>query len=150
MAKDKAFVSLLLLLNYFQGIGAQGECKCNLSENVLHCDSGFVHQMPQDILAHCPQLIDQLESIQGLNLQDQEVTQLSSGAFAKFPNLVAVQMSYSKIKTIEYGAFDNLNQLSSILLSHNEIETLPDGVFDGTSLKWLDLSYNPVTNYTTR
>jgi len=142
-------VILVFLLGY-QAIGAysSSECRCSLSEKILRCDRRSVRQIPDDILINCPHLPK--ETVEGFDLQDQEVTRLSANAFANFPSLVSIQLSFNQIKTIESGAFDGLDQLTSIFLSHNQIETLQDGVFDGPSLKKLDLSYNPVANYTTR
>lgn len=75
-------------------------------------------------------LLRRLEnSVQELNLDHNELTQIGEGDLGTFADLFVLDMSYNRISTIHYEAFARLTKLHTLDLSHNCIQHLSGLLF---------------------
>ena len=99
--------------------------------------AGFTGQR----FVHAP-LFDELTSLKGLDLEDNNMSFLPAGIFDELTSLISLNWA-TTIYPCSQGIFDKLTLLTSLALWKNDLSTLPDGIFDEqTSLTWLQLQDN--------
>lgn len=94
-------------------------------------------------------LLRRLEnSVQELNLDHNELTQIGEGDLATFTNLFVLDMSHNRISTIHYEAFDRLSKLHTLNLAHNCIQHLSGVLFNSLrSITSITLTTNLLTYF---
>ncbi|XP_059059561.1 toll-like receptor 3 [Achroia grisella] len=81
--------------------------------------------------------------IKYLNLKDNKIQKLVSGAFFKLYDLINLDLSYNLITNVQAGSFKDNNQLQCLNISHNSLTAITYGILRGlNSLQILDMSYN--------
>ena len=142
---------ILIIFHLFAISKVFGECPCNIRYGIVTCDRSFITHMPGDFFEFCPDIVNDPLAIKSLDLQQQHMVELLPDAFADFPNLNGIALSFNSLEIIHYGAFNGLDLLTTLLLDHNNISNVPDGLFDSLiNLKTLDLSHNLIQNMTTK
>ena len=110
------------------------------SSQVLTCNPGTITNFPEDVLSPCSL---RPSDILGIELSQQPLTTLESGAFIDFPNLQDLMLSVNNITTVAPDTFTGLTQLHNIFLKDNNITRLAKGTFDDlTSLRLIDVRGN--------
>lgn len=92
--------------------------------------------------------VSKLRRLQHLNLQHNNISELSSETLTGLNALRTLNLSYNHIDQIPSGLFSSSKELREILLQNNELYELPKGVFHQlTQLLVLDLSKNLLTSH---
>ena len=86
-----------------------------------------------------------LSNLKKLNLSNiYQINIFKSNTFNELINLIDLDLSNSRIKSIDLGAFDCLSKLEILNLANNNIQKMDEQHFKGLiSLKKLDVSNNP-------
>lgn len=94
-------------------------------------------------------LLRRLEnSVQELNLDHNELSQIGEGDLATFTNLFVLDMSHNRISSIHYEAFDRLSKLHTLNLAHNCIQHLSGVLFNSLrSITSITLTTNLLTYF---
>lgn len=94
-------------------------------------------------------LLRRLEnSVQELNLDHNELTQIGEGDLATFTNLFVLDMSHNRITTIHYEAFDRLTKLHTLKLDNNCIQHMSGLLFNSLrSITVMSLGTNLLTYF---
>jgi Leucine-rich repeat (LRR) protein len=80
-----------------------------------------------------------------LNIGSQTVNYFPIGIDKFFPDLQAIQVFNSKLKTIEKSDLKPFRHLKAVYLQYNEIEALEDNLFDNnTEIELIHLSRNKI------
>nr|XP_027218511.1 protein slit-like [Penaeus vannamei] len=110
--------------------------KCRCDEGIVDCrDRGLTH-----VPLHIP------EDTTELRLEQNQISEVPSRAFAPFRKLRRIDLSNNQITTIAGDAFQGLKSLASLVLYGNKITELAAGVFSGlTSLQLLLLNANRIS-----
>ncbi len=81
-----------------------------------------------------------------LNLQDNQISTIQSGAFTGLSNLQTLNLWNNQISIIQSGAFTGLSNLQKLILGHNQISTIHSEAFTGLSnLQILHLYINNIS-----
>ncbi|CRK86773.1 CLUMA_CG000605, isoform A [Clunio marinus] len=92
--------------------------------------------------------VSKLRRLQHLNLQHNNISELSSETLTGLNALRTFNLSYNHIDQIPNGLFSSSKELREIHLQSNELYELPKGVFHKlTQLLVLDLSKNLLTSH---
>ena len=92
--------------------------------------------------------VSKLRRLQHLNLQHNNISELSSATLTGLNALRTLNLSYNHIDQIPGGLFSSSKELREILLQNNELYELPKGVFHQLAqLLVLDLSKNLLTSH---
>lgn len=92
--------------------------------------------------------VSKLRRLQHLNLQHNNISELSSATLTGLNALRTLNLSYNHIDQIPSGLFSSSKELREILLQNNELYELPKGVFHQLAqLLVLDLSKNLLTSH---
>lgn len=92
--------------------------------------------------------ISRLRRLQHLNLQNNNITELSGEAFAGLSSLRTLNLSHNHLETLPEGLFAGSKELREIHLEHNDLYELPKGLFHRLEqLLVLDLSGNQLTSH---
>ncbi len=139
------FISLALLAAVSSSTSLS--CPCEVDNYLLlKCEKGTITNFPEDILDNCDLDTVDPEQIKAIELAEQPMKTIKTGAFRSFPNLVQLAFIYSDINHIEQEAFDGLTKVTSLYLKGNKLTTFEgSGLLQGLdSLKTLDLSDNDI------
>ncbi|XP_060654121.1 toll-like receptor 7 [Drosophila nasuta] len=91
--------------------------------------------------------ISRLRRLQHLNLQHNNISELSGEALAGLASLRIVNLSNNHLETLPEGLFAGSKELREIHLQHNELYELPKGLFHRLEqLLVVDLSGNQLTS----
>ncbi|XP_030387784.1 toll-like receptor 7 [Scaptodrosophila lebanonensis] len=91
--------------------------------------------------------ISRLRRLQHLNLQHNNISELSGEALAGLASLRIVNLSNNHLETLPEGLFAGSKELREIHLQHNELYELPRGLFHRLEqLLVVDLSGNQLTS----
>lgn len=91
--------------------------------------------------------ISRLRRLQHLNLQHNNISELSGEALAGLSSLRIVNLSNNHLETLPEGLFAGSKELREIHLQHNELYELPKGLFHRLEqLLVVDLSGNQLTS----
>ncbi|KAH8354891.1 hypothetical protein KR093_000621 [Drosophila rubida] len=91
--------------------------------------------------------ISRLRRLQHLNLQHNNISELSGEALAGLASLRIVDLSHNRLETLPEGLFAGSKELREIHLQHNELYELPRGLFHRLEqLLVVDLSGNQLTS----
>ncbi|XP_061400085.1 toll-like receptor 7 [Musca vetustissima] len=91
--------------------------------------------------------ISRLRRLQHLNLQNNNISELSGEALAGLSSLRIVNLSNNHLETLPEGLFAGSKELREIHLSNNELYELPKGLFHRLEqLLVVDLSGNQLTS----
>ncbi|XP_055372773.1 toll-like receptor 7 [Condylostylus longicornis] len=92
--------------------------------------------------------ISKLRRLQHLNLQYNNLTELSGESLAGLSSLRIVNLSHNHLETLPDGLFAGSKELREIHLQFNELYELPKGIFHRLEqLLILDLSSNQLTSH---
>ncbi|XP_045191888.2 slit homolog 3 protein-like [Mercenaria mercenaria] len=110
-------------------------CFCNKDKTSVNCEGKHLTSIPKNIPP----------SVVKLYLGYNQLTNISTGAFASFPKLERLQLERNKINVIQPHAFRNLSNLDQLDLRENKLITVGENAFsDMRSLKILYLITNPI------
>lgn len=84
-----------------------------------------------------------LESIERIDLSLNQITDIEPGAFDNLPTLSVLELGINGITTVP--SFDGTSNLVALFLAYNLFTNIDDAFPDLPHLKYLDLSYNPIT-----
>ncbi|XP_037951650.1 toll-like receptor 7 [Teleopsis dalmanni] len=91
--------------------------------------------------------ISRLRRLQHLNLQHNNISELSGEALAGLSSLRIVNLSFNHLETLPEGLFAGSKELREIHLQHNDLYELPKGLFHRLEqLLVVDLSGNQLTS----
>ncbi|XP_022246241.1 protein slit-like isoform X2 [Limulus polyphemus] len=108
---------------------------CTCFDGVVDCRDKQLKRIPDRIP----------ESATELRLEQNQITEITPGAFALYPRLRRIDLSSNQIGIIAGDAFHGLKHLTSLVLYGNKIADLPKGTFKGlTSLQLLLLNANKI------
>lgn len=116
----------------------------------IHLDWGTVQQLVfSSNRIRSYNLLRRLEnSVQELNLDHNELTQIGEGDLATFTNLFVLDMSHNRIATVHYEAFERLTKLHTLNLAHNCIQHLSGVLFHSLrSITSISLTTNLLTYF---
>ncbi|CAK1554457.1 unnamed protein product [Leptosia nina] len=98
----------------------------------------------EKLLSHLPATIPHRAT--EIRLENNEITEVSAGAFSSVKRVARIDLSNNKIAKIAGDAFNGLVHLTSLVLYGNKIKDLPSGIFHGlTSLQLLLLNSNEIS-----
>ncbi|CAH0559320.1 unnamed protein product [Brassicogethes aeneus] len=84
--------------------------------------------------------------IKEICLSNNDITELSDGAFSNLLNLTSVDLSYNSISNIRPSAFVNVMNIKRLNLKGNQLSSFKGEFFNtGTSLEFLDISDNQLS-----
>ena len=132
----------------FFGLGSTS-CPCELDDyKILTCQKGSITDFPDDILNNCGEDLFTPSEILAIDMVEQPIKILKTGAIRAFPNLIQLAFPYCQISHIEQEAFDGDSQLTGLYLRGNQLTSLEgQALLDGlASLEVLDLSENNLVN----
>ena len=118
---EVAKMKLQIVLLYTSLSFAASSCPCTFMAGSLSCNRGSIEFIPEDIYENCPDIAEESQNVEIIDLQDQPISELYSGSFESFPNLKQLGLSFNEIRLIHEGAFVGLNELLGIYLRHNQI-----------------------------
>lgn len=85
--------------------------------------------------------------LQQLNLEHNNLAEISGEALAGLPSLHIFNISYNELRTLPSGLFAGARDFQEIHLQHNKLMDLPRGIFHKLEqLLILDLSHNNLSN----
>ncbi|XP_044259557.1 protein slit isoform X2 [Tribolium madens] len=117
---------------------SEPECPhpCRCADGIVDCREKGLTKVPD----HLP------EGTTELRLEQNEIVEIPTKAFAAHKRLRRIDLSNNKISKIASDAFQGLKALTSLVLYGNKIKDLPAGVFQGlVSLQLLLLNANEIT-----
>lgn len=98
-----------------------------------------------DKISGCLEPDGALEKASYIQIINQSIPVLYSGAIRNLPNLVDAVLDNNGIIEINAGAFYNLPKLQLMRLENNNIEVLKNGVFNNLMIKELHLMNNSIS-----
>ena len=103
--------------------------------------------LESELRQNCASITDaDLASLQSLDWEYGELTELPPGSFAGLINLQSLHLGGNDLAELPLGAFDGLTNLQRLNLGGNDLTGLPSGAFDGlTNLQTLILGGNDLT-----
>ena len=81
-------------------------------------------------------------NLEELHLNNNDITDIPSDAFAGLSNLYLLDLSYNSISSLLNTPFDGLSSLYNLYLQHNSISRIPSGTFSSNPISRLNLSEN--------
>ncbi|XP_037875617.1 protein slit isoform X1 [Bombyx mori] len=110
-------------------------CRCT-PEGIVDCREKMLSELPPTIPHRATEI----------RLEQNEITEVGSGAFSSIKRVTRIDLSNNKIAKISADTFQGLVHLTSLVLYGNKIKDLPSGVFHGLgSLQLLLLNSNEIT-----
>ncbi|KAM0679485.1 hypothetical protein GINT2_002328 [Glugoides intestinalis] len=95
-----------------------------------------------------PNLFNNLQKLEYLNLSKNKLTELPSCVFDGLVNLKSLRLEDNNIKELQPNLFNNLQKLKSLNLSSNKLTEIPEGILSELgSLQELDLSKNEIKSF---
>ncbi|XP_047465246.1 chondroadherin [Mugil cephalus] len=129
---------LLVLGPAVQGVPTQCPSPCHCHGDLQHviCDNVGLKKIPRVS-----------EATRSLNLQNNNLGSIPTGAFSESKGLISLHMQHCKLREIGSQAFKGLKKLVYLYLSHNEINSIKPGAFeDLTELTYLYLEGNQISD----
>lgn len=92
--------------------------------------------------------VAKLRRLQQLNLEHNNITEISGEALAGLPSLRIFNISYNRLETLPNGLFAGARDFQEIHLQHNRLFEIPRGLFHKLEqLLILDLSNNQLSSH---
>ncbi|XP_052227939.1 protein slit-like isoform X2 [Dreissena polymorpha] len=110
--------------------------KCDCTGTTVDCSSRRLTSVPTNLPSY----------ITLLNLKDNQITKLSSGAFDGLPDLKQLDLSDNLIEIIEDNTFSSLENLMELNLANNRLEKVSGPILAGLrSVQHISLTSNRLT-----
>ena len=136
---------MLILHNFFlfsltepypDSCGRVCRCYSNHHESVANCSDSGLLVLPPSLSS----------GLDWLLLFNNNITNLSSGAFNKYDRVSLINMANNSLSSIPKSTQD-LKSLTDLNLSHNSFVVFPSSVLHIISLVRLDLGYNQIESF---
>uniref|UniRef100_A0A8C1X843 LRRCT domain-containing protein n=1 Tax=Cyprinus carpio TaxID=7962 RepID=A0A8C1X843_CYPCA len=135
---------LTSVIFFMSGLGEIGLSMFN-STNLTSVNS--LTMAYQGITEIGPQTFDKFQNLKTLNLDNNDLSQVSSDWFSHQVTLEILRLSNNKITTLDHNSLDGLPNLLTLDLSQNQIHYItPSSLLGLSKLRQLDLSNNKLTH----
>lgn len=135
-----------LLINFFTAMLLFGSATCCERISFFNVSVTVVGVRGIDKISGCLEPIGLLEKVSFVQIINQSVPTLYSGAVKDLPNLVDLILENSGVLSLEPGAFRNLTKLRLLRLQDNKIQEIKEGVFNGLPVSEISLKNNNISH----
>ncbi|XP_012150087.1 keratocan [Megachile rotundata] len=113
----------------------------------LSVSGNHIEKLCRDMCSDSFLSLKGMENLQKLNASRNSIAEVTDNAFIDAKNLITLDLSRNKIKTLPVDVPNMLSVLKELFLSHNELGSMPN-ICSSMRLRYLDLSYNNIGSIT--